>query len=349
MLSKTKEGVVVLSLQERRTISPFSEWSPLWFPVRELAIFTREFAQLLHSGFSPHQAIQMLSETVSHPRLRRVLCSLREKLALSGEPMVKLLARHRDVFPPLYSAIVEAGEESGNLERVLFDLADFYDKEFEWRRTLLSRMAYPVAIFLIWFIVLPILGMLGFHFPWLNILGYLILLGIIAYFFLSRTRYIHPVIHFFGLIVPGLGRLYRSLSLSRYFRILSLQVEAGVPIMDALERAAHCSADWRIQQAGRRMVQQVEQGNTLEDAFRSSRFFSQQDIGMVAVGEVAGDPGQMMQKLANYHRLQAETLAHTLLSTLPVFVQIFIGVMVGITVISFWGQYFSRIFSAVGE
>ncbi|MHA2611608.1 MAG: type II secretion system F family protein [bacterium JZ-2024 1] len=349
MLGRFFEVKQILSLEEKKPVFPFAEWSPLGFPVQELASFTRKFAQLIHSGFSPHQAIQVLANTTAHPLLRRALASIQKNLSEQGKTLAEALRPYRRIFPPLYIGIVAAGEESGNLEKVLFDLADFYEKEYEWRRKLTSRLYYPAFIFVIMYITLNILNRLLFQFTALQRVMEFILIGVIAYFILSRTRYSHPFIHALGLIVPGVGKLYRSLSLTRYFRILSLQMEAGMPILDALERSAECSADWRIQRAGRKMVEMVQKGQTLEEAFRSSGFFSPQEVGMVAVGEIAGSPGEMLKKLSTYHQLEAETTAHILVTLIPQIIYLVILILGAIVVISFWTQYFTKILEISGE
>ncbi|MFN4182354.1 MAG: type II secretion system F family protein [bacterium] len=349
MLVRLMDVKQILSLEEKKTVFPFSEWSPLLFPIRELAAFTRKFAQLIHSGFSPHQAIRVLRDTTAHPTLRKALERMGEGLSTQGKTLAEVLRAHRGIFPPLYVAIVAAGEESGNLEKVLFDLADFYEKEYEWRRRITSRLYYPAAVFFLMFIILRVLGRFGFYFVLLQWIMNFLLIGVIAYLILSRTRYAHPFIHALGLIVPGLGKLYRSLSLTRYFRILSLQLEAGMPILDALEHAAECSADWRIQKAGRKMVEIVQNGQTLEEAFRTSGFFSPHEVGMVAVGEIAGEPGEMMKKLAAYHQIEAESTAHILSTLIPQIIYLVILILGGIAVISFWMQYFSKVLEIADE
>ncbi len=346
-----EHGLTVFRIEpvKRKTDFPFSEWAPVAFPLPVLSHFTREFASLLKAGFDPHSGLKMLEETSSHPILRRALHSINAGLAGSVGTLAQLLREHRRVFPPLYANLVESAETGGFLERTLFDLADFYDREIELRKQLSSSTVYSKATFVVFLFsayILYHLNFIPFFLFGIGLLGSGVYLG---YLFLSRTRWGHYFIHGIALFLPGIGNLYRNIALSRYFRILGLQLNAGTPLMDALEMAGRASGDFHIEHATQKMIQNLHSGNTLQEAFRSSKFFSKSDVGMIAVGEEAGETGQMVDKLSSYYSLQAQTLAKALVSMVPALMTLILGALVLILALYFWSGYFQKIFSAVGE
>jgi len=328
---------------------PFSEWAPVAFSLPALSHFTREFASLLKAGFDPHSALKMLEETSSHPTLKRSLHSINAKLADSAGTLAQLFREHRKIFPPLYTNLIESAETGGFLERTLYDLADFYDREIELRKQLSSSTVFSKATFVVFLFASYLLYHLNFippFFFWIGLLGLGVYFG---YLFLSRTRRGHYLIHGVALFLPGIGNLYRHISLSRYFQVLALQLNAGISLMDALEMAGKASGDFRIENASRKMVQNLHGGSTLQEAFRNSGFFSKSDVGMIAVGEEAGETGQMLDKLSSYYSLQAQSLAKALVSMVPAILTLILGALVLLLALYFWSGYFQKIFSAMGE
>ncbi|MGH8104173.1 MAG: type II secretion system F family protein [bacterium] len=335
--------------------SAFSEWAPLSFPLPVLASFSRQFAALLKSGFDPVSGLKVMEDQTSNPLLRQVIRRINHELATEPKPLAGIMKKYRKVFPPLYVNLIAASETGGFLDRVLTDIADFYDKEIEWRRRLQGQTLYMKMTFIVYLaamfffvFILPQIGGLRLISPGFFTLGLLILGIYFAYVIGSRSREGHAIFHGIAVHLPLIGKLYRSISLARFFNIASLQVEAGVPLHETLTTAARASGDYRVQIATNRILKSLDSGQTLNEAFKQAGFFTRADVGMVAVGEAAGDTGQMMERVSNFYALDAETQAANLAAFVRVAMPLIMGAIVLLAAVSFWSHYIQTVMS-VGE
>src|SRR5215207_434016 len=114
----------------------------------DVAIMTRQLATLVRAGVPLVDSVGALTDQVEKEVLVRVLTELRENLN-EGTSFAKSLARHPQVFPPLYVNMVAAGEASGTLEAVLERLADFMEGQARLKGKVSAALAYPVLMTII--------------------------------------------------------------------------------------------------------------------------------------------------------------------------------------------------------
>lgn len=350
-----QRGLTVTRIEKTRgqSFSPFSEWAPLSFPLPVLSVFSRQFASLLKAGFDATGALKVLEDQTTNPLLRNAIHRMNAELSTNPKPLAELMTKHRRIFPPLYVNLVAAAETGGFLDRVLLDISDFYDREIEWRRrvssqTLYGKLTFVVYLLAIAFLVLILPSIGGFRLlsPGFLTLALVVLAVYVAYVVSARTAWGHAFFHGIAVHLPLIGRLYRSISLARFFNIASLQTEAGVPIHDTLNTAARASGDYRVVNSTKRVLSSIDAGSNLNESFRQAGFFTKADVGMVAVGEAAGETGQMMQRVSQYYALDAETQAANLAAFIRVAMPIIMGVLVALVAINFWSNYMSAVMSA---
>src|SRR6056297_738607 len=147
--------------------------------LKDLAIFSRQFATMINSGLSLIRALSILTEQTDNKKLAEVIGEVRSEVE-AGQSLSSAMAVHDKIFPKLYIAMVRAGEAAGMLDTVLIRVANMYEADVKLRSKIKSAMTYPVivlvmaiglsAVMLI-FIVPVFEGMfqdLGGELPWLT-------------------------------------------------------------------------------------------------------------------------------------------------------------------------------------
>jgi type IV pilus assembly protein PilC len=106
--------------------------------LKDIAIFSRQFATMINSGLSLLRSLYILAEQTENKALADVLNTVRQDVE-KGSSLSQALARHPKTFSRLYVAMVRAGETGGVLDSVLLQLATTIEKQVELRRKRSSR------------------------------------------------------------------------------------------------------------------------------------------------------------------------------------------------------------------
>src|SRR4051812_28232249 len=129
---------------------------------KSLQIFSRQFATLIEAGVSVVSSLAILQEQTVNKNLAKVIGEVRGDVE-SGMILSRAMGEHPQVFGRLYVAMIEAGEASGTLDRVLDRLAHQIEKATQIKRRVKGAMIYPIVVLCFAFLVLT--GMLLFLVP----------------------------------------------------------------------------------------------------------------------------------------------------------------------------------------
>src|SRR6476620_5150246 len=130
--------------------------------LKDLAVFSRQFATMINAGLSLLRALNILTEQTENKELTRVLGEVRNDIE-TGNSLSSGMAKHPDVFPPLMVNMCRAGEVGGFLDAVMLQIASNYEAETRLRGKVKSAMTYPVVVFIL--AILAVIGMLLFIVP----------------------------------------------------------------------------------------------------------------------------------------------------------------------------------------
>ncbi|MFH0828057.1 MAG: type II secretion system F family protein, partial [Candidatus Omnitrophota bacterium] len=128
----------------------------------DIAEFTRQLANLIHSGFSLARALNTLKEQIQHPGLKKLIHNLSEKIE-KGAAFSKALSEYPESFSSFYLSMIKIGESTGNLDEMLLRLADFKEKENELISQVKAALTYPIFLFVVGFLTL--FALLAFFVP----------------------------------------------------------------------------------------------------------------------------------------------------------------------------------------
>ncbi len=363
-------GLLPRSLSEGKTQAANVGGAFQKVPVKALQVFTRQLATLIEAGVSVVSALVVLEEQTNDKRLAAVIQEVRNDVE-SGVILSKALARHPRVFSRLYVSMVEVGEASGTLDRVLDRVATQIEKEAQIKRRVKGAMVYPIVVLcfatlvltgLLLFIVpvfvkifaqlngqLPTLTQLVLHAS--NLLrGYwfiifpLIGLAVWGFFRWKRTERGRQVWDRFRLRVPmKIGDVVLKVTLARFSRTLATLVGAGVDIVTSLEITGATAGNWVVEDALAKVRVRVHEGVPIAQPLLENPVFPPMVSQMVRIGEETGELEKMLGKIADFYEDEVDTAISALTSIIEPIMMIGVGAMVGLIVISMYLPMFKML------
>lgn len=317
-------------------------FSPRRIAAAELALLTRQWSTLLAAGLTAEQALSALAEQAETDAVRLTLAGVRSEL-VAGYSLRAALDRHAASFPPIYRASIAAGEKSGQLARVMLQLADYLERRDALRRKTVQALVYPVLLAAVALLVIVALMVYVVPqvvavfqqgkqaLPWLTrallavsgVLhdwGWLLLLLAAALGFASHLALREEAVRrrwqerLLGL--PLLGRQLRAVEATRFASTLAILVGSGVPLLPALEAGKKVLALLPLQSAVDEAIARVREGVALSRALATSRRFPPLLIHLVASGEATGRLESMLERAAQLQQSELENRTALLTSLL---------------------------------
>ena len=362
-------GMVPLSVEEQRTGGLKRE---ITLPgrggkvkLKDLAIFSRQFATMIASGLTLLRSLNILAEQSENPKLTEVIGKVATSIE-EGKSLSEALAEHES-FPKLYVAMVRAGETAGTLDLVLLRIADTMEKDVALRRKVKSTMTYPavvlvlavlLTIVMLLFIVPTFVGMfqsLGGKLPLPTRVLLLMSSAVRRFWFVlfflpigawqgyKRARKVPRIrarLDAAKLKVPVFGNLFHKLAIARFTRNLSTLLHAGVPILLALEITADTIDNAVISRAVADVRAAVSRGESVAKPLSNHPVFPPMVVQMVGVGEETGALDEMLRRIADFYDLEVEATTESLTAALEPIMIATLGGIVGAMVISLYMPMF---------
>ncbi|MEZ5169794.1 MAG: type II secretion system F family protein [Acidimicrobiia bacterium] len=337
--------------------------------LKDLAVFSRQFATMINSGLTLLKSLSVLEEQTESEELGKVVREVRLDVE-RGSSLSVALARRPKVFNSLYVAMVKSGETSGTLDQSLERIAHTIEKQVQLRRKVISAMTYPTMVGLFAFLIT--LAMLIFIVPqfkdmYADLEGTLpaptrALLAVSE--FTQKYWYIWAlggIVGAFGfrrwinsesgrqrwdtikLRIPVFGPLVRKIALARFSRTLAALTRSGVPILEALDIVAQTAGNWVVATAVRDAQTAVKGGDTLAHKLQDHEVFPPMVIQMISVGEETGALDEMLDKIAEFYENEVETTVDALTSLIEPILIVIMGAIIGGMVIALYLPMFNII------
>jgi type IV pilus assembly protein PilC len=337
--------------------------------LKDVAVFSRQFATMINSGLSLLRALNILAEQTDSKLLADIANQVRMDVE-RGASLSAALSKHPKAFNRLYVAMVRAGEAGGVLDSVLQRLATTIEKQVELRRRVKSAMTYPAVVSLL--VALLVTAMLLFVIPMFqNIYESLggklpvptqILINVSnvvrKLWFVVFAAEIGAVFAFrwwinseegrkhwdtLKLKAPVFGALAKKTALARFGRTLSALVRSGVPILESLDIVAETAGNWVVSEAVRDTQQQVKRGEPLSKRLEEHAVFPPMVVQMMTVGEETGALDEMLDKIADFYDQEVEATVNALTSLIEPILIVIMGVVIGGMIIALYLPMFDVI------
>lgn len=358
-----------LSIDE---VSRFLSWDRIkeinigGVPLKEKMIFLKQFSIMINAGLSITRALEVLSMQTQNPRFQRVLKEVLKTVS-SGVPLSDALAKYPDVFDSIAINLIKAGEQSGNLGRILRKLAREYEQRSELSTKVMSALAYPavltvvmlgVVLFLITVVVpqmqeafksfgteLPlitkiVIGLSHFLLNYWYIVILVVVGGIVGGRYFVSTPEGHRVWDKMLISLPIIGVLMVKIQVATFSRVLYLLISSGVPIIQTLELTEATLSNLWFKDEVASMRDQVRRGVSIAVPLLQSQYFPMIVGYMVNVGQETGQLDKVLQKVARYFDLEIKAATSTLSSLLEPILLVVMGGIVAVIVASIYYPMF---------
>lgn len=326
---------------------------------KQLTLFTRQLATLIQVA-PLEEALRTLSLQSERDEVRAILGNVHAGV-VEGRRLADAMAREPKSFPPLYRAMVTAGEGSGTLSHILERLSDLLERQAVVRGKVLSTLAYPIilalfatiVVFALMIFVVPkvveqfddvgqqlplltrvVIGISDFLSNW----WWALLIALVAGVFLAgralREEGLRLKFDAFLLRIPLIGRLIRDLHAARLARTLSAMVASRLPLLEGLTLTTGTVHNRVLRKASVGIAENVRTGGSLSGALRKAGVFPPLLVYLAASGEASGRLDMMLERAADYLEREFDAFTSTALSLLEPAIIIVMGVVVAVIVLS---------------
>ena len=333
--------------------------------------FSRQLSVMIKAGVPLIEALKsMLSKTIN-PLLNKTIEKIIEDIS-AGSSLSGALEKHRKVLDTMYINIIRAGESSGVLETVLFKLADFISYDLQLRNGIKQAIRYPmivigitvsVGFYAVAFILprfsvlftqtgielpLPTRILLGIDSFLQNYSGFLvagIVIMIVAFFQLIKTKKGAILWDRFKINAPVFGKIFKNMAISRFCHVLETLNRTGVPILESLTISSRSTGNSYVRDRLSNTKSDVGLGHKIAQSLDKygSDIFEAQMIKMIQVGEEAASLDDMLVEIAIMVDNETQTRVRTLTSTLEPIITVIMGAMILVLALSIflpiWDMY----------
>jgi type IV pilus assembly protein PilC len=372
-----QRGLIVLDVSEKKKPFAVEDVWRRWKGVdmRELAVFSRQFATLVASGMPMLRTLHTLGEQTQDERIKDAVAGVRSDVE-AGSTLQQAMERHPEVFDKLFVAMVRSGEESGRLEDALDRVAFQIEKTDTLRRQVKSAMMYPLLVF--GFAAFALLAVVTFIIPvfaaifeelseenpeepaelplptklcvglsdaitgyWFILIPVLIAL-VVGFFRWKKTDRGRDTWDRFKLRLPAqVGDVIQKIALARWSRTFAGSVSAGVPMLQSIKLTGVTAGNVVVEQAMDDVYASAKRGGSLAGPIQRAEIFPPMVGHMVSVGEETGQLENMLTKIADFYEAEVDAKIKALTSLIEPLMIVFVGSAVGFIVISMYLPIFS--------
>lgn len=340
--------------------------------LKDLAIFSRQFATMVNSGLSLLRSLTILTEQTENKELARVIGEVRNDIE-TGNSLSAGMAKHPDVFPPLMINMSRAGEIGGFLDSVMLQVANNYEAEVKLRGKVKAALTYPAVVLCI--AVVAVIGMLLFIVPTFQglfeTLGgtlplptqvlvalsaglkvgivpliVLVFVGLAVWRKVKRHPRVRNAVDPLKFKLPVFGDLFRKIALTRFSRNLGTMMSSGVPILQSLDIVAGTTGNVVLERATRDVQDSVRTGESLTAPLAKHPVFPPMVVQMMAVGEETGALDTMLAKIAEFYDQEVESTTESLTALIEPLMIAFLGAIVGSMIVALYMPIF-KIFDLI--
>ena len=330
--------------------------------IKELVVFSKQFAVMLQAGLPLVQALQILANGQTNKKFQKVILGIKESVE-SGTTLTEAFQKFPNIFDSLFISMIEAGEKSGSLDLILARLANKLEKNMKLQREVRTAFIYPLVVTFIAIVVTAILlyfvvptfaeifAEVGSDLPLPTrvvialsdfvVNNALLLLVLFIAFcwlivFFPKTEKGKTLFHPILIKLPFFGEIIKKVSIARFARTLSVMLSSGVDLLSAIKICSQTAGNVVVGNALNKVVEGVNEGKTLSEPLIETHIFSDMVSSMIQVGEVTGNLDTMLTKIADFFEDEVESVVSVLKQLIEPVIIFVLGIIIGALVISMY-------------
>lgn len=334
---------------------------------REIIMFSRQLALLLESGTDIVTSLELLQAQVTHSGFKGILGQVASDIR-GGTSLSTALSKHPRAFPEIYHRTVAAGEQGGNMEVVLRQMADYMERSVNTEKKIKNALSYPIMLAAIALVVVAV--MITFVMPtfidlysafdvqlpmatqmlidvseWLIQYGLFLLLAVVAVAVVGYLYIRTPAGRYqfdkLMLTLPLIGRINVLSELGRCCRTMALLFKVGLPLPEIMSMVIHGSSNKAMVEALSEVQQELIRGQGLSKPMGKNRLFLPLMVQMVGVGEETGNLDNTLTTVAQSYEVEADDRTSTAVGFIQPAMIIIIAIVIGFVAISLLSAMYS--------
>jgi type IV pilus assembly protein PilC len=336
----------------------------------ELINFCFHLEQLTSAGVPLIEALIDLRDSIENARFREVISGVIESIQ-GGQGLSQALAEYPQIFGPVFSSLIRAGEQTGKLSEVLKSLIDTLKWEDELAEHVKKLIMYPafvgsivliVTLFLMIYLVPQMVAFIknmGQEIPlqtriliqvsafFVNFWWAILAAPVLLVFGVRAAAKANPLVRYqldnFKLWLPVSGEILRKIILSRFASTFALMYSSGITILDAIRASEETAGNLVVQEGLKMAAQQIGEGKNVTAAFHEIGLFPPLVVRMLRVGETTGALDTALLNVSYfYNREVRESIAKIQILIEPA-LTVFMGVILGWVMLSVLGPVYDVI------
>ncbi|MHC1749925.1 MAG: type II secretion system F family protein [Cellulosilyticaceae bacterium] len=358
----TSNHLIPIDIKEKKLMTTNLEDLEIFKqPVKltDISFFCKQFAVMVEAGISIGAAIEICAKQSTNKTLKKHLNNVNQSIkrgVILSEAM-----RAENIFPELLISMVESGEVSGNLDKILNKMSGYFGRQLGIQRKIRKALMFPtitvivliVAVAIIMVKVIPgfvgIFQETGVQLPaitklminvshfftnyWMFILlGIaLIIVGIKA---AKKTEKGRAIFDEFHLKIPAVSRVIRQTITASFSDTTALLTTSGVPILKSMEVVAKVVNNTIANKEIIKAIENLRHGATLKESLEGSRIYPELMLNMIEIGEQTGELDVLLNKTAEYFQEEAELAIDQMMTLIEPILTILIAIIVAMVVLA---------------
>ena len=358
-----EQGYHPLSVEVVPSMFSLEEAFPTLYKVkpRDVIVFSRQLATLLRSGISLLPALEILQgQVVTSRAFNKILGTVVEELRAGGS-FSQVIAKHPKAFSEIYCRTIAVGEQTGSLEMVLKQMADYLEKQVAMAKKIGGALTYPamvlgvggVVVVVLMVVVMPqLIGMftamsVELPLPTRILIGATNILTSYPLYFLVAGSVLAAVVLWLVkqptgrrlldrvmLSAPLIGTPTLMGELGRFSRTMSVLVSAGLNLQEITVLITQSSNNRYIRGALSQLNERLLLGEGLSGPMSRIGIFPPLLVQMVAVGEESNTLDFTMGVVADFYETTAEEKMTAMVGMIGPLSTIGVSLLVGLIAIS---------------
>ena len=322
---------------------------------KDILDFTTQLAVMVRAGISLRMSIGGICEHVENDKFKVVLETIIEDIE-AGCTFSDAISKFPKLFPPLYVNMVRASELSGSFGHMLDRIAKIITRQIETKKMIVGASIYPavigglatiVTIFLLTFVLPRFAGVFAgkesvLPWPtiflmdlsaWMTIYWWTVPIFIAMFtstlYFCGRTERGGVFIDVLKLRFPVLRKMLRALYIMRSLQTLGQLINAGVPILSALEVTSNIAGNRQYHKLWQDVGEGISDGNRIHEVLNTTTLLPKPVIQMISAGEESGKLGDVLEEISEYYDRVLRDAVKTFTSLIEPAMIVFMGGIVG--------------------
>lgn len=321
--TETPSGTEIQALKAKD--AQFETQKVKFLSLSQKIMFTSELETMLSAGIPIMEALNSMETNSPDLKIKNICMTLRLSISAGSTFAQSIKSHYGEVFGPVYTSLVETGENAGELEVTLSRMLVLFRKQDSIKGKIISASIYPCVLILMMLglllifakLVFPkfasvmafngadlpimaqsIIGAFNFigNFWWLVLLIFGALVYVVVKMF--KIPSIKAKIDNFVLKIPALSDFITYINLSNFMTVMNISYDAGVPIMSGIELAGKTVGNNTIKSKISASANLIRLGKTLTESFERTAVLPHALLSMISAGEKSGTLGKMFHDCA---------------------------------------------------